>query len=264
MDFKKFTFVAAAVFAANASLAAVHTFTVNGQRVTKAQQEEVINDAVKAGQKRTPELENYVRQQLLRQAVISQAVKAEKVDRQPNIQKAVKMTTDAIYTQGLFETYTKKHPVTDAEVKKFFEAEKNRWGDREVKVRHIVVKDKKTAEDLMVQIRNGADFAKLAKEKSVDSQENRDNGGLIDWTSPRIFDRDFSAGFSNLKPGDLCLRPVQTRLGWHIIRFEGERPAQNWQDFSKYEKQIRQAITQERFTQYIQSLAEKAKVVNVK
>ena len=74
-----------------------------------------------------------------------------------------------------------------------FDAEKKRWGDTEVQVRHILVKDQATAEKLLKDLKGGADFAKLAKEQSVDTQENRNAGGLIPWTSANLFDKDFAA-----------------------------------------------------------------------
>ena len=264
MNFSKVAVIVASVFAAATASATVTAFKVNGVTVTKAEQEEVLASIAKNGTKVNAAVEEYVRSQFIRQAVVEQAAKQAKIDRRADIAKAIKSTQTAILSQAYYADYIKKHPVSDETVKEAYEREKKNWGDREVKVRHILVKDKVKADELMSQIKKGADFAKLARENSLDSEDNKKEGGLIDWTSPRVFDRDFAIGLTNLAPGELCRAPVQSRLGWHIIKLEGERPAKRWENFADNEKQLRQLLEQDSFAKHVQSLANKAKVVNIK
>ena len=57
---------------------------------------------------------------------------------------------------------------------------------------------------------------------------------------------------------------MQSRLGWHVIKLEGKRAAQNWQDFNIYGPQLKQAIQQQRTAQHMEELIKKAKVTPLK
>ncbi len=81
---------------------------------------------------------------------------------------------------------------SEARIKTYFETHKDEFVQAEkAKVRHILVraekgnaesvaKAKATADGLVKQLRGGADFAKLAKEKS-DDPGSKETGGLIDF-----------------------------------------------------------------------------------
>lgn len=265
MNFKTLALTAvAAALCAQGAFAATAAFKVNGQTVTKAEQDEIIKMLVARGQQQTPELEAAVKNQLIRQTVLLQEAKKAKVDRRADVKKAVKSATDSIYVNAFVADYAKKHPVTDADARKVFDENKAKWGNTEVQVRHILVKDKVTAERLLGQVKGGADFAKLAEANSIDTQQNRGQGGLIEWTSPNLFEKSFADGFKDLKPGELAPNVVQSRLGWHVIKLEGKRAAQNWQDFNIYGPQLKQAIQQQRTAQHMEELIKKAKVTPLK
>lgn len=250
----------AAALCAQGACAATANFKVNGQTVTKAEQDEVIKALVARGQKQTPELEEAVKNQLIRQTVLLQEAKKAKVERRTDVKKAIKAATDNILANAFVADYAKNHPVSDADAKKVFEENKKRWGSTEVSVRHILVKDKVTAERLLGQVKGGADFAKLAEANSIDTQQNRGQGGLIEWTSPNMFDKAFADGFANLKAGEVNPKVVETRLGWHVVKLEGKRAAQNWQDYNAYAPQLKNALLQQRTNQYLEELFKKAKV----
>jgi peptidyl-prolyl cis-trans isomerase C len=71
----------------------------------------------------------------------------------------------------------------------------------------------------------GADFATTAKAVS-DDPSAKTNGGEIGWFARERMDPAFSqAAFAMTNAGDIS-EPVLTRFGYHLIRFEGRRPAQ--------------------------------------
>jgi parvulin-like peptidyl-prolyl isomerase len=87
----------------------------------------------------------------------------------------------------------------------------------QVHSRHILVADEATARDLLVQLDQGADFAALAAEYSLDGS-TAPTGGDLDWVSrgdllqPEVEDVVFS-----LQPGQRTTEPVRSSLGYHII-----------------------------------------------
>ena len=76
MNFKTLALTAvAAALCAQGAFAATAAFKVNGQTVTKAEQDEIIKMLVARGQQQTPELEAAVKNQLIRQTVLLQEAK---------------------------------------------------------------------------------------------------------------------------------------------------------------------------------------------
>lgn len=263
---KKTTLLAATLIAAlcaTAAQAATQTFKVNGQTISKAEQEQLISAMTARGQARSAQLENQVRYMLTRDAVVLQEAKKQKLENNSQVKKALEEAKNNILRQTLVNEYVKKHPVTDAEIKKLYDTEKERWGDTEVQVRHVLVQSENVARDLLARIKKGDDFAKIAKDYSLDSQANKDAGGLIEWNSPNVFDKTFAEAFSKLKVGEVSKNPVHTSLGWHVIKLEGKRPAQRWKDYKEVQPALRQALTQQRVMEYVNSLVQKAKITPV-
>lgn len=84
-----------------------------------------------------------------------------------------------------------------------------------IRASHILVKTEEEAKKLLEEIKNGADFAKLASEHSI-CPSGRDGGDL------RFFGRGMmvkpfeDAAFA-LKKGEVS-EPVETQFGWHLIK----------------------------------------------
>lgn len=126
---------------------------------------------------------------------------------------------------------------SDEAVKAYYE----KWGDErfgeeeQVSAHHILVKTsptatpeekaaaKKKADDLTKQLRDGADFATLAKESSDDPGSAEKGGDLGSFPRGRMVPAFDEAAFSQEvgKIGD----PVETNFGYHVIRVDEKRPA---------------------------------------
>lgn len=262
MVLNKIVVACAAACAAAGVMAATATFSVNGQPITKAQQEELIRAYTSRGQERTPQLENQVRQLLTRDALLLQKAREQKIAERDDVRRMIDNATKNILMSTVINDWLAKNPVTDAEVKALFDKEHKRWGDTEVSVRHILVEDEKTARKLLTNIQKGADFGSVARENSKDTAQNRAAGGLIEWTSPNMFDKEFAASFRNLKPGQTAKKPVKTQLGWHIVRLEGKRPAQRFVNLQAEEHALRQLLSQQKVQGFIDDMIKKAKITD--
>ncbi|QHS21602.1 foldase [Virgibacillus sp. MSP4-1] len=92
----------------------------------------------------------------------------------------------------------------------------------EVEVSHILVKEKKKAQELIDKLNNGADFAKLAEENSQDPGSAKKGGsyGFIKITDQYV--APFKDAAFDLEPGEIS-EPVQTTHGWHVIKVTDKR-----------------------------------------
>ncbi|AMB94468.1 peptidylprolyl isomerase [Aerococcus sanguinicola] len=138
------------------------------------------------------------------------------------------------YFKLLTETISKNINVSDDEVKKAYE---NYEAPR--KVSHILVKDEDKAKDLIKQINEGGDFAKLAEENSEDKGSAKEGGSLGEVTKGMMV-KEFEEPAFKLKAGEMTQEPVKSQYGWHIIKVDevGNKGSFD-EEKEKLEKQLR-------------------------
>jgi len=153
--------------------------------------------------------------------------------------------------------------VTAAQIKAYYEKNKTQFATpAQVHVEHILVaaKDKALANSLATQVRNGGDFAALAKKNSTDPG-SKDAGGDLGWAAPTAYVEEFADAVTEMKKNDV--RVVETQFGWHVIRLLGRRAAAE-QTLAEATPQIKSTLEQtgrsELFGTYIAELEKKAKI----
>ncbi|WP_100488937.1 peptidylprolyl isomerase [Sporolactobacillus pectinivorans] len=104
---------------------------------------------------------------------------------------------------------------------------KNKVQLTELKASHILVKTKSTADDILKQLKAGANFATLAKKYSIDTG-SKAKGGELGWFKQSAMVPEFSNAAMKLKVGQIS-NPVYSSNdgGYHIIKLEGKRDDYN-------------------------------------
>jgi len=108
----------------------------------------------------------------------------------------------------------------EAEHQVYDDAVKQMTNEEEVHARHILVPTEDEAKAILAQLKAGADFATLAKEKSKDPG-GADGGDLGYFTKEQMVP-EFAAVAFKLDKGQIS-DPVKTQFGWHIIKVEDKR-----------------------------------------
>jgi peptidyl-prolyl cis-trans isomerase C len=85
---------------------------------------------------------------------------------------------------------------------------------------HILVKDKKQADDLLRKIKTGANFEAMAREFSTCPSKSK--GGDLGWFKPGQMVGQFEAACKRLSNGSLS-DVVSTQFGYHIIKLTGRK-----------------------------------------
>ena len=88
MHKKAFAVTLSLAMASTIAMAAPTAVTVNGKTISAQEQEKVIKQIVKNGQKRTPELEMQVRNQMIQQAVLLQEATRVKLSTRSDVKDA--------------------------------------------------------------------------------------------------------------------------------------------------------------------------------
>jgi len=181
----------------------------------------MLKQRVAAGQPDTPELRQAIRDELnTRELVVREAKKAG-LDK--TLKTEMDLTAQTVLVRSYVTDYAKAHPVTDAQLHAEYDKIKASMGDKEYKVRHILVDKEDDAKDIIAQLQKGEKFEKLA-ERSKDTG-SKVNGGDLDWNAPANFVKPFSDAMVALPKGKFTTTPVQTQFGWHVIEVDDIREA---------------------------------------
>jgi parvulin-like peptidyl-prolyl isomerase len=155
--------------------------------------------------------------------------------------------------------------ISDAEAKKFYEQNKDIYFKTtpQIKARHILVKDEKLAEKLINELKGlhgkalEQKFAELAKKYSIGPSKVQ--GGELGWFDPKQMVPQFAKAAEQLKPGQITLKPVHTRFGYHIILVEAKK-TNNYMPFEKVKPQIVAYLKQLKLKKEIDSIRKNEKV----
>lgn len=141
-------------------------------------------------------------------------------------------------------------PITDAQIKAYF-TQNHALLDKpeQVRARHILVPDLKTAQTVEAKLRAGGDFAALAKQYSKDPGSAA-KGGELGWFGHGQMVKPFDDAAFSLPVGKIS-QPIKSPFGYHIIQVEEKHPAVK-ATLANSTPQIRAAIQQQEQQQQIQ------------
>lgn len=146
--------------------------------------------------------------------------------------------------EELFKKVTEDVQVSDADVKKYYDENREQYGQPESRdVRHILVPTKKLASRLYAQLQDGGDFAALAKKHSQDPGSASQGGKLTVAKGATVPEFDKLA--FELKQDEIA-KPVKTQYGWHIIQALSETKPAKATPFAEVKESIEQQLLQTR------------------
>lgn len=127
----------------------------------------------------------------------------------------------------------------------------------EYQASHILVESKDKAQDLIAQLKAGADFAELAREHSEGPSASR--GGDLGWFKADDVVPEFARAVVALSNGTYTPEPVQTKFGWHVIERVDSRSTQP-PELEEVEAELRQSLTARSVADYLRGLREAAQI----
>lgn len=232
--------------------------TVNGSAIPQERIDFFVKQATSRGQPDTPELRKEATNELISRELMAQEANKKGLDKDPEVTAQAELAKQSILVGAFIQDYLKANPITDEAIKAEYEKLKAQIGDKEYKVRHILVTKEEEAKVIIAQLKKGAKFDKLASEKSIDTG-SKDKGGDLNWITPSTVVKPFGDALLKLKKGQYTQEPVESQYGWHVIKFEEERPVKA-PALDAIKPQLAQRLQQEQIQKSITELRAKAKI----
>ncbi len=255
---KKIVITALLLGCASLAVHAADPAIVNGKPIKQSLLDFIIKDALSSGKQLDDAARANIIEKLITSEVIDQEAQKAGVDKQPDFVAREDLTRRELRVNAYLEDFIRKNPISEQAVQAEYDTLKSQLGDKEYKASHILVKTEQEAKDISDQLAKGADFGKIAKEKSIDLGSN-EKGGDLGWFLPGSVVKPFGDAVVGLKKGAEVT--VHTEFGWHVIRLEDSRETQP-PPFDNVKNEIRNNLQRQQVDKLVSGLRAKAKVVN--
>ena len=152
--------------------------------------------------------------------------------------------------------------VSDTDIKAYFDKNHATLDKPEqIRARHILVADIKTANDVEAKLKGGAKFEDLAKQYSTDPSSKDKGGELGFFGKGQMVPAFQDAAFSS--PVGKITAPVKSPFGYHIIQVEEKKPAIKATLANQHDsitELLKQQQNAQQFPAFLQGLRTKAKI----
>ncbi|OGR82645.1 MAG: hypothetical protein A2901_02915 [Elusimicrobia bacterium RIFCSPLOWO2_01_FULL_54_10] len=215
---------------------------------------------------------------ILREKILVNAAERSGVIRRKEVSQSLKNYRDRMkeqeteYRKGLIlreylrDLRDTELKVEDAELKAYYDSHKEDFVKPvRVTASHILTPTQEESQKVLARLKNGEDFAKVAREMSKDPSAER--GGIIQdgMGEPARISKgdyldlpDFEAALFGLKVGKIS-GVVKTKIGFHVIKKTGEMALPE-QTYDQAAPQIHKILERKKFDDWVERSKKEQKV----
>ncbi len=233
--------------------------TVNGMTITEQDLTMAVSDLDQQFAKLPPEQRRAAALSALIEIRLVAAEAATKgLDKDPEFLRRVAFLQQrALHSEVVEKEIADK--ITDDDIRKRYDTEIAAAPPvNEVRARHILVATKEEADAIIKELDGGADFQKLANEKTSDPS-GKTSGGDLGYFGPGQMVPAFEKAAMALEVGAYTKEAVQSQFGWHVIKVEDKRAKQP-PAFDDVKDQIRSVLLRDRYFELVKTLRATAKL----
>ncbi len=158
------------------------------------------------------------------EAVLIQKAKEEGLHRKEEIRMMLKNVEDRILLEAIIQELQKDRiAVSDEEIKEYLEKNEEKFASPEqVRISHILLKRKSEAKKILNELREGANFEKLARKYSIDSITAPRGGDLGYIYRGEMIPAFEEAAFALENRNDIS-PIIETPFGYHLVKLTGRK-----------------------------------------
>lgn len=231
---------------------------VNGKKIPSGLLNYIVQEQEKRGNPITDEVKANIRQELINQEILRQEAVKKGLGSTEAVKYQLEMVQHAILANALRDDFLNTAQPTDEEIQSTYDSLAKMIQGSEYRSSHILVEEQDKANELIKELKNGADFAELAKANSKDPGSAR-NGGDLDWANPQSFVPEFATAMVKLEKGKFTEEPVKSQFGYHIILLTDVRENAA-PPLDQVRDQIKERIVAQKWEEYQASLVQKAQI----
>ncbi|SMB28079.1 PpiC-type peptidyl-prolyl cis-trans isomerase [Sterolibacterium denitrificans] len=232
---------------------------VNGQAIKRSRVDLIVKDVADAGRKADPQA---VLDALVTNELLAQEAQRQGIDRQAGFAERMENRQKELLATQLIRDHLRRNPVTEERLKAEYEKFRAAVGEKEYSARHILLKTEAEAKEVIALLVKGADFAKLAKEKSQDAA-TREKGGQLAWFARNAVIPPLGQAAASLQKGLYTTLPLRSRAGWHVLKLEDVRDLQV-PAYDAMKARLRQRLVAQQTRKLIEGLRSKANIEMLK
>lgn len=198
-------------------------------------------------------LDELVATELLRQEAIKQGIG----DRADIIEQIKRQESNILINTLITEKFADLS-FSDEELKVEYDRLIGLNDTSEYKARHILLQTEEDAKAIIEELKGGADFIELAKQKS--QGPSAPNGGDLGWFKANTMVPPFADALTSMDKDASSTSPVQTRFGWHVILLEDKRTSEQ-PAFEDVKQDVQRTLTRKSIEDYVDTLQSSATIV---
>ena len=199
--------------------------TVNGVIITQEQLNHFLQNLQAQGQKISPDAEKMVLNELIARELVAGDARKKKLDGLTEVKAQIKLMQQQVLVDAWFADYFKKNPITEEAVREEYnrqlDSTKSGRNANEYSVSQILLSSEQDAQEVSKRLENNESFEGIAQDKSLDKLSAA-QGGKLGWLLPSMIVKPLDDIILSLKKGSVS-NPLQTNLGWHILKVEDIR-----------------------------------------
>ncbi len=231
------------------------TFTEADLRQELARLNKRSRKALSDAERRTQFVENHILSDL-----IFEEGRRQGLDQEDDVTRQVQDLERRLVIQKVMQDY-QSAPVSDDEVREYYETHTGEFTSDRLKASHILVKEEQEAADIVALLdEDPTQFAALAEERSIDKSNAARGGDLGFFGRGRMVKEFEEAAFALEEDGQIS-EPVKTRFGYHII-LRSEREDGKIKAFDDVKNQIRIRLINEKRKTRTQEFLDELKVTS--
>ena len=180
-----------------------------------------------------------------------------RLDEDPRVRRRIARMRDRLIQEELLDRHVRA-AVTEAAVGARYEDYlKENPATRRVSARHILLETEAQAREVIALLEDGADFAELAKTRSIGPSAPR-GGDLGSFGADDMLREITDAAFA-IRPGTFGDTPVESPFGWHVIKVEDANISAPLA-FEDAREELTKALSQRVIAELVQDLRKAARV----
>jgi peptidyl-prolyl cis-trans isomerase C len=231
---------------------------VNGSKITRMDFDQLIQQYRPEAGSWAEHNKGQVMRDLVTLEVLAQEGTKLRLDQDPRIQAQIRLRTKDIVARSVVEKYVhERSGVTDDTIRQHYEASKDEYTvEEQVTASHILVRTEQESQEVVADLKQGKDFAEVAKARSIDGSAAK--GGALGTFSRGRTVAEFEEAAFALQVGEIS-PPVRTQFGYHVIKVTERTPA-HVKPLDEVRDEVRNALIAQFVETLLQNLRGAAKV----